>query len=250
MGKNIALLFVLLTSLWIWRIFTSNFFLGLIILVAVISYYLAIQKSAKPIFYFALLAVLLFIQFKTTPPSPLTHLSDDDIRIQQERLNEYPPTHLTIIGKTIWFKFAHWFEEKPGATAVFRMEKNFFQAIDPSLYFFVNHPRERVGINEFEKLPYVYLPFFILGLVNILQKRQKLTLISLFTPILLLTIIGNSNPLSNFCLLPILIVATAIGLKIYFDYINRFKYANLFKFSSLFIMLLVFAQTLILNAQK
>ena len=48
-----------------------------------------------------------------------------------------------------------------------KMNVNFFESFDPNYYFFANHPLERVGIKETEKLYSWLLPFFIIGCVSL-----------------------------------------------------------------------------------
>lgn len=47
------------------------------------------------------------------------------------------------------------------------MEVNFFESFDLNYYFFANHPLERVGVKETEKLYSWLLPLFILGCVSL-----------------------------------------------------------------------------------
>jgi len=47
------------------------------------------------------------------------------------------------------------------------LEINFFETFNLNYYFFANHPLERVGVKETEKLYSGLLPLFILGLVSL-----------------------------------------------------------------------------------
>lgn len=57
---------------------------------------------------------------------------------------------------------------------VYKINKSLFTNLDPSLYFFAGHPRERAGVNEFEKYPFVYLPIFVLGFLYLLEGQKGL----------------------------------------------------------------------------
>ena len=96
----------------------------------------------------------------------LTLLNNDQIRIKDMRLKSYPPVYLTFDTKTLWIPVAHWFEERKESIAFFRILKNVSETVDLNLYFFANHPRERVGYNEFEKFPYIFIPAFLAFLTS------------------------------------------------------------------------------------
>ncbi|MCH7730114.1 hypothetical protein IID21_01130 [Patescibacteria group bacterium] len=217
MSQNFFIfVFVLLSNLWVWKIFGQNLLLGLLLVSAsVLLYRLIIHKGAEALRYIflVLFALLLFSQWQTTQPSSLTLLDNDQKRVQQMRLNEYPPIGISIAGKKLWIPLAHWFEGRRETIAAFRIKKNFSEAIDPMLYFFANHPRERVGVEEFEKFPYILLPFFIFGIFSLSKKfRNKSLALSLLAPLVLISFIGNKNPLGPFSLFPFLAVATATGI--------------------------------------
>lgn len=61
-----------------------------------------------------------------------------------------------------------------------KLEINFFESVDLNHYFFANHPLERVGVKETEKLYSWLLPLFILGCLclNILAYRPILLWVS------------------------------------------------------------------------
>ena len=211
--KRWILLIVLFGNLWIWRIFSFNFLLGVLILFTS----LALYKNYKISFVF-LIALLLFFQFKTTEISSLTLLSNDDIRVKDMRLKEYPYS-LTRVG---W-----WLEGRKETIAFFRILKNFSEVIDPNLYFFANHPRERVGYVEFEKFPYIFLPFFIWGLFSSVKKLSKnylVTFLPFVLPIILISFTGLKNSLGPFSLFPWIVTITAIGIGE--TYKRIYKYAK------------------------
>ena len=213
---SLYFIFVLYANLWIWRIFSYNFFLGLLSLFtsALLCLCLRSQKSGnlKVLLLFSY-ALLLLFQWQTTSISSLTQLDNDQKRIQQMRLNEYPPVSIRFRNKTIWIPIAHWFEGRKETIAAFRIQNNFSENIDPMLYFFANHPRERVGIEEFEKFPYILFPFFLVGIFY-LSKKLKISILltSLLFPIALISIIGSKDNLGPFSLFPFISVATSAGL--------------------------------------
>lgn len=207
---------MLFTNLWIWRIFAQNGLIAIILLLATTALYLSqklnptrfVQKTFTAIFL-----LLLFFQWKTTQISSLSYLDNDQQRIQQMRLREYPSVALTLGSKKIWIPIAHWFEGRVETISLFRMKDNFSESLDPTLYFFANHPRERVGVEEFEKFPYILLPFFLIGIFSKKFKiKSKTFVFSFLAPIILVTFIGNNNRLGPFSLFPFITVTAAYGL--------------------------------------
>jgi len=209
--------FVLLGNFWIWKILFYSAPLGLLVLVSSVFLYLSFKRSLKKYFFafLVLFSLLLVFQWKTTSEESLVELSNDEQRVQQMRLKEYPPVFFKIGRKTAWIPLAHWFEGREESIAFFRILENFSETIDPNLYFFANHPRERVGINEFKKFPYIFLPLFFYGLVLSVTERRKLVLgMSFVLPVVLISIIGHKNQLGPFSLFPFLAVSIIHGLEL------------------------------------
>jgi hypothetical protein len=207
-------LLLILGNYWIWKILHQNIFLGILLIVTSFLAYKNTEISRSKQVYIICLLLLAIFQYKTTQITSLVALSDTQISIQQKRINEYPPVHISFRDKNLWIPAAHWFEEKNISIASYHMTKNLSEAIDPNLYFFANHPRERVGITEFEKLPYFLIIFFFYGLLTLISKASRSWYIfSLVIPIALLTYIGHENPLGPFILFPWIISTTIFGIK-------------------------------------
>lgn len=171
-------------NLWIWKIFQFNSMIGVLTLVSSLALYLTILPSNKYYFYISIffISLLVFFQYKTT------------LNIEAITVNKNNSGFTQIIS-------------------VFnKLEQNFSENIDPNLYFFANHPRERFGIKEFEKFSYILLVPLLIGFASIKSKNIKITLFAALLPLTLLTLIGNNNPLGPFSLFPLVTVMIAIGL--------------------------------------
>jgi len=232
--SQLFLLIVLLGNLWIWKILAFNIFLALLVAVTSISLYLLVQrKSQKLTAAFSILfLVLLFFQLHTTFVQNLTYLDNDQQRLQQERLRQYPPQLLRI---------GYWFEGRNESIAFFRVRENFFEALDPNLYFFANHPRQRVGVKELEKFPYLFLPFFIFGIFKLAdRKTNKVFYSSFFLPVFLTSFIGSDNPLSSFSLFPFFVVSIFRGVEgLYKVYIKKDKVISFMIVGIIFFLLVL-----------
>lgn len=171
------------------------------------------KKKGATCVFLASMLILSFLQIRTTNYEDLSYLDNDEQRVQQMRLKEYPPVKLSLFGKSLWIPMAHWFEERKEVITFYRLEKNFFQAIDLNLYFFSNHPRERVGTSEFEKYLYPLLPFFLIGSFAYFKESKYLLVGVIFLSLILISIIGFLNPLGPFLLFPFMSIAIYLGLE-------------------------------------
>ena len=213
-------LFVLLSNIWIWKLaFISYFSAFVAVCVTYLLWRRVQQKKGSIILLVAASVVLSFVYLNTTTVKSLTLLDNDEQRIKSMRLKEYPPVRVNLLSKTFWVPIGHWFEGRSETIAFFRMQKNFFENIDPNLYFFSNHPRERVGVKEIEKFPYIFLPFFLTG-IYILTKKVAVNLYALFT-LLIITILGSVNPAGPFIIFPLIVCYIACGLGYFLKFIDK-----------------------------
>ena len=208
--------FALSTNLWIWRIFLLKPLLGVILVVFSLILYKSLFITRRK--YFLLLVIifpiLLFEQWKLTPKMSLTQLSNDDRRVVDMRLREYPPVYVKFGSKAVFFPVAHWLEQRKESIVLYRIGKNLFETLDINQYFFATHPRERVGVREFEKFPYILLLPFIFGVIKLnTMKKYKHFLLFLLASFLLLSFIGSRSNLGPFVLLPFFIIPIASGLE-------------------------------------
>lgn len=224
--KAIPLIFVLIFNLWIWKIFNFNFFIGLIVVCTSVSLYFRFFKITLVLFI-----LLLFIQYKTSSINSLTFLNDNEKMQQIVKMHAYPPS---------LYRLANWLENRPEALVFYKLEENLSEVVDPNMYFFANHPRERVGVVEYEKFAYILLPFFVLGIVKLKRDDLKYLFISI-SPLALICLIGGSSPIGPFSLFPFITVMTASGLKPIFEK-RKYLVAFLIVFGLVFIQTLAYAK--------
>jgi len=237
-------LFVLFANLWIWRAFSLNFIIGTLMLATSIFFHLTLSSSKISKISLLFLVLLLIFQWQTTNKVSLTYLDNDEQRVQKMRLQEYPPIHITFANKNIWIPVAHWFEERNETIVAGRIANNFFQTIDINQYFFASHPRERVGVKEFEKFPYFFLLPFLYGLALFLTKfSKKQFLVFLFLPLGLLSLVGYQNDLGPYSLFPFFVSTIFLGTKDLHDKFFK-KFPLRVKAIIIILILLIFIQTI------
>lgn len=212
MKNKILFIFLLLLNSWIYKIFSVSSPIALsVIFITFILFIFTEDIKSKYLLFLSFLGILLlsFIQFKYTKAQDLTSFSNDQIRVRDMRLREYPIYRLPI---------GYWLEQRKESVAYFRLKSNLAESLDTNLYFFANHPRSRVGVNEFEKFHYLFLPFFVLGIFSEIQKRKFLEFIFLFfIPVLVLTILGNRSEFGPILLFPF------FAINIYYGVVSIWK---------------------------
>lgn len=225
---NVVLVIIsILGNLWIIRIFEQSLPVGLISILASAGLILA-KRPPHRLFVGLLIILLMVIQFNFSDPTSLTNLTNDQIRIRDMRLREYPPTYVGLFERAIWFPVPYWFEERVETRVFFRLLDNTYQALDPNLFFFANHPRENIGVSEFEKFPYLLLPFFILGVLKSVKKSSYLYKFSFFVPLLLVSFIGLRSSLGPISLFPFIVFNINGGLSSFWRGVSKHRHNRVY----------------------
>ena len=230
----------LLLSPWTWRLVFENALIGIFVVVVSFLFYKK-QKWLDGKILLSLLVILLVVQYKTTDKQPLSALGDSQKFVQQQRLHIYPPTFYQVFGHYIWFYPANWFEESRFSIWVNRIQQNFSEVVDPGLYFFANHPRQRVGFDEFEKFPYVFLPFFVFGILKLERRFCWQKGLFVLLPIFLVSFVGHRNQYGPIGLFPFIVVVCATGMN---AFVKRFAGRQSLKVLLLVFLSLVFLQVM------
>ena len=159
---RLLLLAVIFGNLWIWRILRENLLIGiLLIILSFLLFKQVITKVQKRQFFLLILifATISFITLRVGFDNNI-FVSSAEEKIQQNTRHGFYSVELGKLFKnTISLQF-----HKYLSTSIYKLERNLFYNLDPNLYFFAAHPRERAGVGEFGKYPWFLLPFFIIGL--------------------------------------------------------------------------------------
>lgn len=89
----------------------------------------------------------------------------------------------------------------------------FLEYLDFGFYFFANHPRERVGVSETEKLPAALLPFMVLGFVKISVNLRWFIIGLFFLPISIAVFLADRNSSLVWIIVIEMIFLSIVGLK-------------------------------------
>lgn len=222
--KYLPFILVVFGNLWIWRMFSENLLIGISAILASWFLYRSIKEERLKKLLIVFLLVLLGFQINYTKVRPLTYLNKQEQIIQLRRLNEYPPVKFTLAGKTIWVPLAHWLEERPETLTLYRIQENLSGVLNPNLYFFANHPNERVGIDEHESFPYILLPFFVVGLFGLSFRKNLAALtVSLFAPIVTVGLVGSEFAIEPISLFPFISLCGALGIEYAGEKVGKLK---------------------------
>ena len=210
---KIIFIISLFGNFWIWKIFSENLWVFILIVFstfALLWYYHKKNRLTKS-FVIVLFIILVFLQAQTTQINSLTKLSNDDIRVFDQRVNLYNSDFHLIRILFHKLKLAN-FLEGDFHTITFRVQRNLFEAIDPNIYFFGGHPRERLWVNEFEKFPYFFIIPFGFGLYLLFSKKDWIIFSLGISSLLIFSLVGHQNKIGPFLLFPMLVLTIYLGM--------------------------------------
>lgn len=239
--------FISLFNFWIWRIFSTNFALGLILFISSIIFYFSVLKNSLRVFIFLLVPflIILFYQYKLTENYDLTYLDNDEQRVQAQRLKEYPLIHLQMLNKNLWIKGENFFEKRKEFLIFMRMNSNFIENLDINRYFFGGYPRQMALKVDFEKFPFIFLPFFILGVLISIKKKNIRIFLPIAISFLLSSYIGNKNKLGLFSLFPFFILFITLGVQKFYQFMRGRGWGKIFIITFTIFTLFAFFQQII-----
>lgn len=209
-SRFFLVLILIFSNYWIYRILNEDLLIGLVLIVVSL---VSVLKPLNAKLLILAILVLLFFQFQTTHIKDLKLLDNDQQRVQQERIRSYPLIYINVFPKVIWLKPEIWIEQNNFVIALSRIEKNLFENLDVNQYFFSGFPRNNTS--DFQKFPFIILPFFVLGIFGLLKEKQyKLLILFFLTPVIFLSFIGNDNGLGPFSLFPFFIITFVSGIEL------------------------------------
>lgn len=179
-------LLVMVLNPWWWTIVQRNPAVGVLTFVlslVVYIYFWQIKSRRLLLVLSALTTILFIISVRTAFDESILRLSALDIQLFNRR-HEFYANNLGKIY-TNRFSLAYFKEFNP---PLYKLQSNFFGNLDPNLYFFNSHPRERLGVEEFDKYFPIFLPFFLVGFFYLIY-RPLYKIIIYFVAILFISVI-------------------------------------------------------------
>jgi len=137
--------------------------------------------------FFSILAIVLsVIQLINSNSRPFLYQSEIALVEQKQRMNEYPPR---------FYRVAHILEERVESRVLYKLQKNFFTALD------------------IREVPFILVPLIFIGFFQLIQKKEsKLLLFTLVVPLIVLTYLGPDQRIGNYCIYPFVILSSIYGI--------------------------------------
>lgn len=203
-------LIVILLTPWWWVIIQRNILVGLLVLslsLVVFIYFWRIRSRALFLLLLVLTMTLFFIIVREVFDESI--FRNSALNIQQ--LNKRHEFYAKGLGKVYTNRISLTYFNKFNLP-LSKLQSNFFSNLDLNLYFFASHPRERLGVEEFEKYLPMFLPFFLLGFLYIIYKPLLKFLICVIAISLISSIISPNYNLGPVLFFPIINFMITVGL--------------------------------------
>lgn len=221
---NWLLLATAFGNFWIWRVFKENFIIGIFLMILSLLLFkqvTKVQKNQLIALIFVFIVVSIFI-LKVSFDKNIFIYSAEKQAQQDARHGLYA----VELGQLYKNKLSLHFY-KDFSWSIHKLERNLFYNLDLNLYFFGSHPRERAGIGEFDKYPWILLPFFIVGLFLVIQNYYLVTVVYLIGASLISMFSSPTYPLGPALFFPLINVVITFGLiycfRIVKNKMRRFK---------------------------
>ena len=201
---------------WFWRMVRFDLLvavlsLGLSVILSLSVFGLLSKFSNKVLLTLFLLVSAISLYNGSDRGLFLTQPLENDLI---ERRHEYLAKEL---GKVYRNRVGLYYHKKL-IPVIFRLQKNFFSNLDINLYFFTSHTRERVGVDEFSKFPFIFLPFASLGLIKVFWEKNKLVLVYFILAALVSTFLHPTYNLGPVLFFPLINLLFFKGLLVIIKY--------------------------------
>ncbi|MBU1000123.1 hypothetical protein KKE78_01845 [Patescibacteria group bacterium] len=219
----LAHLLVIILNSWWWTVIQRNFWVGLLVFVlSFVAFIYFWQNKSRKLFLLllTLTTVLFFITVRKAFDESIFRNSALDIQ-QYNKRHEF---YANDLGKIYKNKFTlTYFKEYN--LPITKLQSNFFVNLDPNLYFFESHPRERLGVEEFKKYSPIFLPFFLVGIIFSIYVLSLDILIYSISIMIISSIISPSYNLGPILFFPVVNYLITIGIILILKRVRYFKRA-------------------------
>jgi len=204
-------------NFWIWKILKENLIIGLLLLALNLLILRNFTNNSKRIYFLAgtVFIILSILILRNGFDKGIFTLDPDETQKIANRHGYYS----SELGPFFLNKPVLYFYKNIYPT-IFELQRNFLYSLDPNIYFFTGHPRERYGISEFDKYPFILFPLFFIGVIAaVYQKRWSLSIYILIAT-LVSAFVRPSYLLGPMLIFPAVNFLELLGLKIL---LNMFK---------------------------
>lgn len=210
------LLVVTAANYWIWQILFNDFVIGIILLAIEFGLFVLItQRDLRKNWIVAVFTLVLLLTmigvFTLEDKFDRTLLTNSPTEIST--LNERHGFLANGLGMIFTNRYSQRYYAD-FSVGVGKYLRNVSYSLDPNLYFFRSHPREKAGIDEYNKYSPFVLPLFVIGMLFlIIYYWRYLFLIAYFLFAVLLTgFISPEYNLGPLLIFPFMNIVLYLGL--------------------------------------
>lgn len=224
---SVTNIMIILLNPWWWVIIQSDLWIGVIAFILSIVFVHYVVTSSSYSFYnkskitllllLGLTSLLIIIILRQGFDESIFKLSPKEIQQQNKRHEFYAHN----LGKIYTNKFSLSYY-KNYSYSLLKFERNFFANLDPNLYFFASHPRERAGIDEFEKYTLIFVPFFIIGFIYSIYYPRIKTIAYIFFVLILSSLISPSYKFGPILSFPVINFMITIGFLVSLKFVLKY----------------------------
>ncbi len=224
--KFFLLLTILFFNLWTWEIFKENIVLAISLLSITIT--LFALEILKTTFFHKIIFLILVFSYLAVSILQISKLDKSILEKNPTEVSIFHRQH-AYFAEGLGFLYTNKFSLQFYTHLYYPLAKyfrNVSYCIDPNLYFFHSHPREKSGIDEVAKYSPLVLPFFIIGLfIHFLSlERYKLLNIYLILSVLLTGFISPYFKLGPVLIFPYINIIILLGIMKTLEFFSH-KYA-------------------------
>lgn len=211
--KYLILVLITLTNPWFFKILNVNILAT--VLLVVITFLLFIQISwdkNRPLIQMAIIlfSVYTFIITNSNFDKLLFVRTTEEVYGLNERRNYYPK-YIGLI-----------FQNKINIT-LNKYLANLSENLDPNIYFFAGHPRERGNISDFEKFSPILIPFFLIGLFWSIRIRNGFVFGYNLSIIFFSGFLSPNNNIGSLMFFPLMCVLICQGIIITINMLHNHR---------------------------
>lgn len=211
MNKSVLVLLIIsLTNPWWWIIFQRNLWVSILVFILSVAVFIYFwQVRSKKLFLSILLlsTILFFVAVNDAFDENIFRNSALDI----QKISKRHEFYANGLGKLYKNRFSLAYFENY-SLPFSKLQRNLFANLDPNLYFFASHPRERIGVEEFKKYFPIFLPFFFIGVIYSIYILSPNLFIYSISILLMSSIISSKYNLGPVLFFPLISYMITIGI--------------------------------------
>lgn len=199
--KTIIFILIIFTNAWIWRIFGNSLLLG--VSLVTLSFLLVFKYKISSLILLGILGIFLL---KSNFDANFVQISSFE-KTKIEHRNTYYTQGLgriyaNRIGIYLNYSISPYLS---------RFSRNLAYNLDPNLYFFAGHPRERGNAVEFEKFSFYLLPVFAIGIISLFSGTFGLIILYFLLSLFITALASPGFELGPILLFPFITAVLYMG---------------------------------------